>query len=101
MELNKITNRKLKTAADLLKAISHPARLKILCSLSHNSMNVGEMAEKLELSQSMVSQQLKILKTHELVKSVRIDGFSVHSIHPKKKESLKALLGGICSCIEE
>ena len=60
--------------ADLAKALSHPARIKILKILA--SMDVcmcGEIVDQLPLAQATVSQHLKELKRVELIKG-EIDG---------------------------
>jgi len=63
--------------ADMAKALSHPARIKILRIL--NSLNqciVGEIVDLLPLSQSTVSQHLKELKRVGLIKG-EIEGPSI------------------------
>lgn len=58
------------------KTIGDPTRLKILLALSENEMNVGSITEYLEMEQSAVSHQLKLLRENHLVKS-RKEGKSV------------------------
>ncbi len=58
-------------ASELLKALSHEGRLKILCHLSKQTRSVGELATLLSLHQSAASQQLKILRAAGLVTSSR------------------------------
>jgi DNA-binding transcriptional ArsR family regulator len=60
--------------SDVAKALSHPARIKILKIL--NSMStcmVGSLVEKLPLAQATVSQHLKELKRVGLIQG-EIDG---------------------------
>jgi len=52
-------------------------RIRILYSLLDNELNVGEIAKVLNLSQSSVSHQLRILKNSKLVK-FRRDGKSIY-----------------------
>ncbi|MFN0201308.1 MAG: ArsR/SmtB family transcription factor [Bacteroidia bacterium] len=60
--------------ADLLKALSHPARIAILRTLAEkNTCICGEIVEVLPLSQSTVSQHLKELKNIGLIKG-EVDG---------------------------
>ena len=55
--------------ADFAKALSHPARIKILQILAKkDSCICGEIVEVLPLSQSTVSQHLKALKEAGLIK---------------------------------
>jgi ArsR family transcriptional regulator, arsenate/arsenite/antimonite-responsive transcriptional repressor len=55
--------------ADILKALSHPARIKILKILAHMDVCVcGEIVDILPLAQATVSQHLKELKRVGLIK---------------------------------
>ena len=65
--------------ADFYKALGDPTRLKILNLLLsyNNTLCVGMLAQKLEITQSAVSQHLKILKHNGIVESKRM-GFQVH-----------------------
>ena len=57
--------------ADALKAMGHPLRWKILCTLGNKEMSVGEIVEKIGTSQSNVSQHLDQLRNKNIVKSRR------------------------------
>ncbi len=54
-----------------LKAIAHPARLKMLEGLIKNECNVTLIQKKLGLPQSTISQHLKILKNAGIIKGRR------------------------------
>jgi len=54
-------------AADLMKALSNPARLRLLCALVPQSYSVSELEEILGASQSYVSGQLARLRAEGLV----------------------------------
>jgi len=58
-------------AADLLKALANETRLMILCSLAGQEMSVGELNQKVRLSQSALSQHLAILRRDKLVQTRR------------------------------
>ena len=60
-------------AAEVLKAMAHPVRLGVLEVLANGEKNVTQLYEELECSQSMMSQQLKILCQQKLV-TIRKDG---------------------------
>ncbi|MGB9887356.1 MAG: ArsR/SmtB family transcription factor [Moorellales bacterium] len=62
--------------ADLLKAMAHPTRLRILDYLRRGERCVCEITEELELEQANVSQHLAVLKRQDLVSS-RKDGLRV------------------------
>lgn len=55
--------------ADLFSALSDPTRLRIISVLLDAEMNVGEIASRLETSESAVSHQLRGLRQMQLVRS--------------------------------
>ncbi len=55
-------------ACDLLKKMSHPDRLLILCHLSFGELSAGELAKKSQLRLSAFSQHLAILRNAKLIK---------------------------------
>ena len=57
--------------AELFKIFGDSTRIRILFALSEQEESVGELAEKLNMTQSAVSHQLKILKQSRLVKNRR------------------------------
>ena len=87
----------------IAKALSHPARIKILNILV--DMNVcmcGDIVELLPLSQSTVSQHLKELKNAGLIKG-QIEGPKVcYCINSKAinkaKKLFDKLLSNVCKC---
>lgn len=58
-------------AADLLKALAHPARLLVLCRLVDGETSVGELQPLVGLSMSALSQHLATLREMELVTTRR------------------------------
>jgi len=63
-------------AADLLKSLSNPSRLRLLCALVPQERTVGELVGVLGASQSYVSGQLLKLRGEGLVSCER-DGRQV------------------------
>jgi DNA-binding transcriptional ArsR family regulator len=57
--------------SDILKSLSHPVRLKILCQLMQGEKSVNELIEFCEISQSNMSQFLKRMKEEGVVSSRR------------------------------
>ena len=53
--------------ANALKAMAHPLRWKILCSLGENELSVGEIVERTGTSQSNISQHLEQLRNKNIV----------------------------------
>ena len=62
--------------AELFKNFADSTRIKILYDLLDGEKNVTEICEDIDMTQSSVSHQLKILKTSKLVNSKR-EGKSV------------------------
>jgi DNA-binding transcriptional ArsR family regulator len=64
-------------ACRLLKVMSNPDRLMILCQLSQGEMRVGELEEALGVVQPTLSQQLTVLRDEALV-STRREGKNIY-----------------------
>ena len=64
-------------ACSLLKVLSNPDRLLILCYLSQGEARVGEIEEALGIAQPTLSQQLTVLREEELV-TTRREGKNIH-----------------------
>lgn len=62
--------------SDLYKVFGDTTRLKILFVLSDHEVCVSDLADELNMTQSAISHQLKILKQSKLVKARR-DGKSI------------------------
>ena len=58
-------------ASRLLKSMSHPSRLMVLCHLSSGEKSVGELASLLDIPQSPLSQHLARMRKEHLVKTRR------------------------------
>ena len=56
-------------AARSLKAMSHPIRLKILCTLSDGEVSVQDIVDNVGTSQSNISQHLAILRDKGILAS--------------------------------
>lgn len=84
-------------ATEFLKALSHEARLVILCQLIDGEKTVNELEHILQLRQSAVSQQLARLRADDMVEARR-NGKSVHySIaRPEVVEVISALYRSFC-----
>lgn len=73
----------------MLKALAHPTRLKIVKKLAHETLCVCELNEDIELSQSNLSQHLKLLNDANILIKQREGTRINYSI--KDKEVIKAL----------
>lgn len=79
-------------ASQLLKALANENRLMILCSLTQGEMHVSELNERLDLSQSALSQHLAWLRREELVSTRRDAQTIYYSLQgTKAKEVIEVL----------
>jgi ArsR family transcriptional regulator len=53
--------------SSLLKSISHPIRLKILCLLQEKELTVGEIRDEVETTHANISQHLSILRNQGVI----------------------------------
>ena len=58
-------------AADLLRALANEQRLMLLCNLLDGPLTVSELNERVELSQSALSQHLAVLREAGIVSAER------------------------------
>lgn len=79
--------------AEVLKAVAHPMRIRIVAILCEGEANVTALAEKLGASQAIVSQQLRILRSHALVAARRDGGFARYRLVERN-------LRGLVRCME-
>ena len=70
MNMGELQSRALRAAA-LLKAMSNPVRLMVLCQLAEGEKSVGELERVVSVSQSALSQHLAVLRGRGLVRSRR------------------------------
>ncbi len=89
MNMKQMQKRAVEVSA-LLKSLSLPKRLLILCQLVERERAVGELAATLEAREAAVSQQLSLLRKDGLVKTRR-DGRTIY--YSLAREDLKALIG--------
>lgn len=69
-------------AAALLKALGNEQRLMILCHLVSGPLSVGEINERVPLSQSALSQHLGILRDSSVVATRRASQSVFYSLRP-------------------
>ncbi len=73
---------------ELCKIFSTPSRLKILLNLRDKRLTVSEIVKKTKLRQSLVSQQLSILRSKNILTTEREGKFIYYKI--KYPEIMKA-----------
>lgn len=79
-EMSHVNEEAIERASNLFKALSEPNRLTIIYLLSLGELSVGELTMRIEMTQSAVSHQLKILKAARLVKSKKEGKSRIYSL---------------------
>ena len=64
---NDMKYEQIEAISKLLKSMSHPIRLKILCLLQEQEMSVGEIRNQVETTNANVSQHLNILRSQGII----------------------------------
>jgi len=84
-------------AADVLKALSNPARLRLLCALVPQDRTVRELEQILDSSQAYVSGQLKRLREEGIVECEAVGRERRYRLHdPRVKPILERLYEVFC-----
>ena len=84
MRRTKVTfdNGKLQYSCELMRALAHPLRLKILEFIDRNeAINVNKIYNTLKLEQSITSQHLRILRLAGVVEAEKEGKFVTYSIN--------------------
>ena len=85
-------------AAQLMKALGNEQRLLVLCNLLERPLSVGELNERVQLSQSALSQHLALLREQGMVETRREAQSIYYSLPPGPVTRVMALLQEIfCS----
>jgi ArsR family transcriptional regulator len=80
----------IQRVADILKAISHPLRLSIVCLLADGELSVNEICRAIGTSQPNVSQHLTQLSNNRLLLSRKQANKVYYSLFDQR---LKAIIG--------
>jgi ArsR family transcriptional regulator len=79
----------LSVASAVMRAITHPLRLKILKVIHQNEpINVHKIYTELQIEQSITSQHLRVLREADLVLTTRQGKFIYYSVNYKKLKTL-------------
>ena len=82
-------------AAQLLKTLGNEQRLLVLCNLVAGPLSVGELNERVDLSQSALSQHLALLREAGLVATRRDAQTIYYSLPPGPVTRVMAVLQDI------
>ena len=72
------------STSEILKSISHPIRLKILCFLTDGEKTVGEIEKEFGSSISNISQHLTVLRKMDIIKRRKEANFMYYSVKEQK-----------------
>ena len=67
----------LEQAADTLRVLGHPQRLRMVELLSEHALTVGELADRLGMAPHACSQHLSIMRAHGILRKTR-NGRSIY-----------------------
>jgi len=86
----------LEERARILRALGTGARMQILEILKVGPLEVGALAQQIGISQSAVSQHLKVLKELNLVSDRRRSYFIYYSLNPQEFARLEEMMMAVC-----
>jgi ArsR family transcriptional regulator len=69
LQTEHLTGRQASEMAELFSALADPTRVRIIATLLHGETNVGSLAERVSVSESAVSHQLRSLRQMRLVRA--------------------------------
>ncbi len=83
---------KIEKSVDLLKAISEPNRLRILCTLSKDKICVCELADRVGVPQNLMSFHLRTLHDVGILDKIREGNNIYYVIKENWKNKVKSIL---------
>jgi DNA-binding transcriptional ArsR family regulator len=83
--------------AEILKALANQARLRIVNLLVLGEMSVTQICERTGLKQSLVSQQLKILRLNDIVQYRKEVPHAYYSLKERNVVDILGCLNRCCS----
>lgn len=94
IELERMSDDYLNRAANCLKVMAHPVRLRIVEILSQGRFSVGEIANLCALPHNQTCEHLRLMKGHSLLDSER-EGRTVYY------KIIATQVTGLLSCIKK
>ncbi|MBM9605110.1 winged helix-turn-helix transcriptional regulator [Desulfopila inferna] len=74
----------IEAVAKILKSMSHPIRLKILCLLQDRELSVGDIRNEVKTTNANVSQHLNILRNQGIIDFRKDANFIYNRITDKR-----------------
>ena len=91
LRLDNASENELSDLAELFKVFGDSTRIKILYDLFRGEKNVSEICADLEMNQSAISHQLKLLKSAKLVASRRAGKQMIYSLADEHIKTIIAM----------
>ncbi|MXO89264.1 ArsR/SmtB family transcription factor [Pontixanthobacter aquaemixtae] len=82
---------------EILKALAHPIRLKLLQVLADEELNVGEIEVASKVGQPALSQQLAVLRNAGIVQTRKDAKLVFYRIDKESLSGVAALIEGLAS----
>ncbi len=93
----KLNECQVDTVTELLKSMSHPIRIKILCFLMDGEKNVGEIEHEFGSTISNISQHLTVLRKSKVINRRKEANFMYYSLSDERIARLmETLKGNFC-----
>lgn len=87
----------IEAVSKLLKSMSHPIRLKILCLLQEKELTVGDIREQVKTTNANVSQHLNILRNQGIIDYRKDANFIYNKINdPRILELIQKMRALFC-----
>ena len=90
-ELKDVPEEELIDLAELFKMFADSTRIKILYDLFQGEKNVTQICNDLEMNQSAISHQLKILRSSKLIKARRDGKMMLYSLADEHVKTIIAM----------
>ena len=91
--MSQFNQENLSHTAELLRALAHPLRLKIIKFIDKNEViNVNKIYNTLKLEQSITSQHLRILRNVDLVSTKREGKFIFYTLNYDRLEEVMSTI---------
>jgi DNA-binding transcriptional ArsR family regulator len=78
---NNYKNKNIEKLANMFSILGDNTRLQIVTLLMYRDANVGEIASELNMTQSAISHQLRILRDAQILKNSKIGRKVIYSIN--------------------
>ena len=89
-----LTDADLEKAAECLKTLAHPHRLRMVQMMLHGRYTVGQLADACQIPSPMASEHLRLLQRCGMLASVREGKFVYYEV-------TEPALSGFMKCIEK